>query len=479
LYNDRQLPPLTIDTSSFTAALSAGELDACLLDLRRVGEGPANASELNCRLAEALFHYGRREDALDCGRRALLLGPQQQHALDFSAWLFSNCGCHEEAADAYRRLVELRPDWIEGYRHLSGSLAAVGAIDQAVVPAMTASDLAPHSAEFALHAGHLLLCASRHQEAAAYLGHALSIEPQNSRALRELSVTALALGNDSDALELAARAAALAPDDGNAAVHAAELLQRSGRPDDAAVLLRGAAERVTDDPQLLRVLSAVEMVRERFAAALDAIDRAIGLAPDETEYRLHRAHLLLQLGDFDSAADAIEGAAALDPANPDVKRAQLTLCLAEGRLIRATALAGELLRDHPEDDAAAEAARQVIERRLDAIDGDYIVLGNRQLPSERPSRPPPDFVDRLLTQCRVVYALIIRETRTRFGDSRLGYAWALIEPVMHIAMLSAVFSLLMHGQPPIGTEFFIFYFTGLIRYSGADGTKPPGYVAAS
>src|SRR5205085_1286096 len=55
-------------------------------------------------------------------------------------------------------------------------------------------------------------------------------------------------------------------------------------------------------------------------------------------------------------------------------------------------------------------------------------------------------------------------TRTRFGDAKLGYGWALIEPVLHITVLSATFAVLMHGQPPIGTHFFIFYYTGLVPY---------------
>ena len=43
--------------------------------------------------------------------------------------------------------------------------------------------------------------------------------------------------------------------------------------------------------------------------------------------------------------------------------------------------------------------------------------------------------------------------------------------VLHIALLSATFTVLMQGRPPLGTDFFIFYYTGLIRYSGADGTN--------
>jgi capsular polysaccharide transport system permease protein len=65
---------------------------------------------------------------------------------------------------------------------------------------------------------------------------------------------------------------------------------------------------------------------------------------------------------------------------------------------------------------------------------------------------------------RVIYALILRETRTRLADSKLGYGWALIEPVLHIVVLSLVFAVMMRGRPPIGDKFFIFYYTGIIPY---------------
>jgi capsular polysaccharide transport system permease protein len=106
----------------------------------------------------------------------------------------------------------------------------------------------------------------------------------------------------------------------------------------------------------------------------------------------------------------------------------------------------------------------LLNHRLDTIDGEYVVLGERAARAPRPPRPPPGLIDRLRSQRRVIRALIIRETRTRFADSRLGYGWALLEPILHIALLSATFAVLMHGRPPIGSDFFIFYYTGLIPY---------------
>ncbi|TLM79996.1 ABC transporter permease [Microbulbifer harenosus] len=47
----------------------------------------------------------------------------------------------------------------------------------------------------------------------------------------------------------------------------------------------------------------------------------------------------------------------------------------------------------------------------------------------------------------VIRALLIREMKTRFGKWRLGYAWVLLEPAMHILLLAAIFSF-------TGAEFY-------------------------
>ena len=44
-----------------------------------------------------------------------------------------------------------------------------------------------------------------------------------------------------------------------------------------------------------------------------------------------------------------------------------------------------------------------------------------------------------LTQLQVVHALLLRETKTRFGANQLGYLWALIEPSLVIAMFAIVY----------------------------------------
>ena len=58
---------------------------------------------------------------------------------------------------------------------------------------------------------------------------------------------------------------------------------------------------------------------------------------------------------------------------------------------------------------------------------------------------------------------MLREMSTTYGRSLGGYAWAILEPVLSIAFLTLVFSLILR-TPPLGTDFEIFYATGLLPF---------------
>ena len=53
----------------------------------------------------------------------------------------------------------------------------------------------------------------------------------------------------------------------------------------------------------------------------------------------------------------------------------------------------------------------------------------------------------ILVQIQVIHALILRETRTRFGQNRLGYLWAILEPLLFIATFALVFRVIGRTAP--------------------------------
>jgi ABC-type polysaccharide/polyol phosphate export permease/Flp pilus assembly protein TadD len=444
---------------------AASEPETCRAAPREPDAIRAEDAARCCRRAEALYYRGLLSEAIECAHRAFELQPDSAAIVDFCAWLFSNSGRHREAAAAYERLIAMRPGWAEGHRHASGSFAIAGDLDRAIQHAARACEIEPDSAEFAIHTGCLLSQTGLHRDAIEYFSRAARIAPGDPAPLQHLAAAALAAGEREQALDAALRAYALAPQLRANAHNAAELLLRCERFEAAAELIATALAVDGADPAGYRLLSAAHMLAGRPEAALAAIDTALALAPDRAEYHQHRGNLLHRLGGLEEAAAAFEQAAQLEPENPAPKRSQLTVYYDSGRMRDALAVGGDLIRLAPDNEEYAQAVLQVLNRRFDTLDGDYVVLGER---STAPARTPPRRQHRLTTaiqgQCRVVYALILREARTRFGDSTLGYGWALLEPILHILMLSLVFAVLMRGRPPIGTQFFIFYYTGIIPY---------------
>lgn len=71
---------------------------------------------------------------------------------------------------------------------------------------------------------------------------------------------------------------------------------------------------------------------------------------------------------------------------------------------------------------------------------------------------------RRLRTIRTILALLLREMETTHGRVRLGYLWAVGEPVAGILLLTAIFSIAFTA-PPVGTSFAFFYASGYLPFS--------------
>ena len=71
--------------------------------------------------------------------------------------------------------------------------------------------------------------------------------------------------------------------------------------------------------------------------------------------------------------------------------------------------------------------------------------------------------DAVILQARVIGALVLRETRVRFGRSQFGYLWALANPIAWIVVISMLFDL--KGVPaPYGDNMGLFVALGVVPF---------------
>jgi len=75
----------------------------------------------------------------------------------------------------------------------------------------------------------------------------------------------------------------------------------------------------------------------------------------------------------------------------------------------------------------------------------------------------PRFSAALAVQARVVVSLMLREMRMHTKHSRLSYLLELLEPILQLTMMLAVFSAIGR-RPDFGTSLFLFLGTGMIPY---------------
>ncbi|MFZ1468681.1 MAG: ABC transporter permease [Paracoccaceae bacterium] len=58
---------------------------------------------------------------------------------------------------------------------------------------------------------------------------------------------------------------------------------------------------------------------------------------------------------------------------------------------------------------------------------------------------------------------MLREMATTYGRSPGGYLWAILDPLAGVALLTALFSFALRN-PPLGTNFALFYTTGFLPF---------------
>ncbi|SOC08252.1 capsular polysaccharide transport system permease protein [Rhodobacter sp. JA431] len=73
-------------------------------------------------------------------------------------------------------------------------------------------------------------------------------------------------------------------------------------------------------------------------------------------------------------------------------------------------------------------------------------------------------IETLKRRAQVIAALMLRDMRTRFGSSHLGYIIQILWPLTHLVAITLIFSFLRRTTPIFGAENSVYIATGVLPY---------------
>lgn len=198
----------------------------------------------------------------------------------------------------------------------------------------------------------------RYADAGAVLHRLLASEPEHVRGLCLLAVVQLELGDLGTALRTVREAVALAPEEAYAHyLHALILLRaryavrRADQQVQAAAAAAAAQECVRLSPESWAahaiLARALALTPRTLRKARAAAGRAVELAPDEPDAHLAVATVASAARRLGTAVEAVQRALAIAPDDPRLLDALREMHLQRGRPVAALNVAGALARGHP------------------------------------------------------------------------------------------------------------------------------------
>ncbi|MBQ4853155.1 sulfotransferase [Rhodanobacter sp. B2A1Ga4] len=259
------------------------------------------------------------------------------------------CGRGQEAIQALRRAVALKPELPQAWRALGDHLMAAG--EQEAADAAYASHVRHSTRDPRLLSAAVALVENRIPEAEALLRDHLKQAPTDVAAIRMFAEVAARLGRNEDALHLLERCLELAPSFHEARQNYALLLHRSNQPEQALVQIE---QLLAVDPAHLgnRNLKAVVLCRiGDYEPAIRIYADLLEHYPRHAKVWVSYGHALKTAGHTERAIGAYRRSLELEPSFGEVWWSLANLKTFRFSATELAAMCGQLARtDLAEDD---------------------------------------------------------------------------------------------------------------------------------
>lgn len=278
--------------------------------LRRLPNEPS----FHNNLANLLRARGEREEAEHCYRTALRLNPGYAEA-HYNLGLVLKEKRPDEAIECFRRAAALQSGYAEPLTQIGVVLKNLGRPTEAVPWLQQAAAANPRAMDAHYYLG--IVTENLGGDAAEHFARAVLLKPDSIEALRALCNALRKSDRIAEAVGVAQRWLAVAPEMAEPSAVLGDLLLRAGDAEAARPLVERALARERDNVAYLILVARVRIEEGRAAEAAALLQRAAEIAPEDAAVKTHLANALKILGRLDEAVRQLRDAIARDSDNAE------------------------------------------------------------------------------------------------------------------------------------------------------------------
>jgi tetratricopeptide (TPR) repeat protein len=362
---------------------------------RRNPPDPRDLVRGHAQIERAHYHtaIGEYEEALASIDVMLAGDPENLSALLLKGNVYQATGDYDLAEQTYRRCLEIDPansDVVVGLCRLE---SLRGRHERVIELAQVGRGTRSPFRLFDAIEARALEALGREDEADALLASALATNPDDPDLLSAYAERLRKQGKDADAETALIRAVAKSPFHQRARRQLGQLLQESGRSQDAVKVYEEMLRIMPDDAETHYAIGSV-LLEEDPTAALPHLEEASRLAPSQTRFLTSLGVAYLKTGRRSEAEATLRRAIVLSPDDPNIRNNLGIVLIQSRRFGEAIDELNALVEKHPE----FIAARNNLAIAL-AETGD---LAGAERQVRRAIETKPNYLDALLTLAAIL-----------------------------------------------------------------------------
>jgi len=230
-----------------------------------------------------LYNQGQMEAVIEQAEALTAQYPGAPVVWDILGASRAQIGMLDEAVEAYKKTISLKPDYADAYNNMGATFTKLGKLDEAIEAYKKSISLKPDYAEAFNNMGVALKDQGKLDEAIKAYKKAVSLKPDHAEAYDNMGVALKSQGKLDEAIETYKKSISLKPDYAQAYYNIGNAYRDKTKYDQAIEYYSKSISLKHDYAEAFNNIGSILKVQGEFDKSIEVFKKALSIKPDNVE----------------------------------------------------------------------------------------------------------------------------------------------------------------------------------------------------